>query len=201
MKRLIPSEHRFVIFLSLVILVAPLYAGDVTDPFYKQRGSYETEFEYDESLAEKWKEIQFEIPKLPDDENLVEGPLDKPPPGLKLYLDPTSISLSEKDRVLRYWVVLKSEGGGYNAIYEGMRCNTEEYKVYAYGHPSRKPQIRPASKPKWKSLFEAKRSDYHPMLAEEVLCAGITPKTLEEVNNTLKGRYKFHKPFADSFDI
>lgn len=194
-------RYRFFAILALAVTIHPLSARDVTDPYYQNRAPGENGFDFDESLAEKWKEIQFEVPKLPEDKNLVLGPLDHPPPGMKLYLDPTGISLSEQDRVLRYWVVLRSKGGSYNAMYEGMRCNTNEYKIYAYGHPARQPQVRPAHKPKWKLLSDARRMDYHPMLAAEVLCAGITPKTVEEVQNTLKGQYEYSKPYSDSIDI
>ena len=50
----------------------------------------------------------------------------------RFYIDRNSVSIGP-DRVVRFSAVVKSASGALNTSYEGMRCKTSEYKVYAYG--------------------------------------------------------------------
>lgn len=188
--------------LLAFILTVPMdgLARDVTDPYYDQRGDSErNELEYVE--GEKWKEAGTELPPLPKDEDLVEVPLDHPPIGMKLYIDPDLVFLDMKDRVLRYWAVLKSRSGAYNAMFEGMRCSTHEFKVYGYGHPHRKPQVRKAKDPQWKLISEVPGNDYHRELEEFFLCNGTTPFKPAQVADLIKGGYQSYNPFTESTDM
>ena len=51
---------------------------------------------------------------------------------LKIYLDEKSISLAQ-DEIVRFTLVVETSSGTRNVFYEGLRCDTREYKTYAVG--------------------------------------------------------------------
>jgi hypothetical protein len=57
-------------------------------------------------------------------------PLDISGSALRFGVDPTSIRIGE-DGIVRYIVVATSATGVVNAIYEGIRCDNGQVKVYA----------------------------------------------------------------------
>ena len=83
-------------------------------------------------LEEKeFKEIEVALPPYPDESGLLEFQLRRNSAN-RFYVDRNSISIGP-DRVVRFSAVIKSASGALNTSYEGMRCKTSEYKVYAYG--------------------------------------------------------------------
>ncbi|MDB5880779.1 MAG: hypothetical protein JWP43_657 [Ramlibacter sp.] len=95
-----------------------------------------------------WREV--EAPPAPALK--VDGliPLDVGGSALRFGIDPSSITLGE-DGIVRYVVVATSNSGVVNAIYEGIRCDNGQVKVYARHNPSvgwvvvKQPQWRPVS--------------------------------------------------------
>jgi hypothetical protein len=58
-------------------------------------------------------------------------PIDMPPHvSLKVGIDPATISVG-KDGVVRYIIVMANASGSVNAVFEGIRCTTDEVKTYA----------------------------------------------------------------------
>lgn len=86
---------------------------------------------FDPSLVPQWKESAVDLPRFPEDRNLAVLP---PVPGdtVRIYIDRASLSRAE-DRVLRYTLVIESGAGARNVFFEGIRCETGEYKTYGYG--------------------------------------------------------------------
>jgi hypothetical protein len=92
----------------------------------------EFSFEYDfDANVKPWQEIQATLPAAPKEENLTELTLDPPSPH-RFLVDRASVSVGE-DKVVRYTVVIETSGGTRNVNYEGMRCDTVEAKIYAFG--------------------------------------------------------------------
>ena len=110
------------------LLAAPLYAAD-------EYGYGVKPFDFDESLAEKWKETKVAIPAFPQDADLLSVVL-PPTDTLKIYMDRKSISRAA-DRVARFTLVVESPSGARSVFYEGMRCETRQYKIYAVGTPEK----------------------------------------------------------------
>jgi hypothetical protein len=79
-----------------------------------------------------WVESDYTLPAYPKDENLVEFNVDGAP-NLKAYVDKTAIGAGTPDSVIRYILVVKTNGGAVNVSYEGVRCDTSEYRIYATG--------------------------------------------------------------------
>ncbi len=96
----------------------------------------------------KFKEDALNLPAYPDDAALIEF---RPRGNSKnrFYVDRNSVSLGA-DWVVRYTAVIKSPSGVANVSYEGLRCKTSEYKVYAYGTGSG--TWTNAREPKWQGV-------------------------------------------------
>jgi len=88
--------------------------------------------------------------------------------------------------VLRFWVVIKSPAGAYNATYEGLRCDTFEFKIYAYGRQHSTPNVRQLPKPKWRDVDTLPGDHFRKELAEDYLCADVTPRTQRDIIQRIK---------------
>ena len=79
----------------------------------------------------EWEEQAARLPAYPSGDDLVA--LDTDYPGYRYFIDPASVSVGKKDQVARYTVIIESTDGVRNVFYEGMRCDSRQYKTYAYG--------------------------------------------------------------------
>lgn len=118
---------RLLLFMALSAAIHPLHA---------KRDQYGTELEYfdfDESKVESWKESKATLPPYPKNENLLAVPLPVTD-TLRIYVDRVSLSRAA-DRVARFTLVVESPSGARSVFYDGVRCETREYKTYAIGSP------------------------------------------------------------------
>jgi len=97
----------------------------------KERGGVKTEFEREQEERE-FKESELQLPVYPKKEGLVEFRISDPG-SFRYFVDPAAISIG-KDEVVRYTLVVRSSSGVENVSYEGMRCGSGTYKVFAYGN-------------------------------------------------------------------
>jgi hypothetical protein len=79
----------------------------------------------------KFKDIEPALPTYPQDAGLLEF-LPRRNSTFHSYIDRQSVSIGA-DQVVRYSMVIKSPSGAVNTSYEGLRCKTSEFKVYAFG--------------------------------------------------------------------
>jgi hypothetical protein len=129
------------------------------------------EFEYDESLATPWIEQATDVPPLPDPDRLQRVDVAGLPPELILLLDTARVTVHPGDRVTRLWIYLRSAQGVENGSYEGYRCATGEYKVYAFANPRRDPPITPSKRNAWKVAREDRSARYRQHLMQDYLCS------------------------------
>lgn len=122
---------RYLITLILGLLAVPALAdrdatvwGDSYNP-----GNFEYDFD---ANAKAWKEVQAQLPPYPKAENLVEFTVSAATSN-RFYIDFPSIHVGQ-DGVVRYTVLIKSPAGAETVSFEGMRCETGERKLYAFGH-------------------------------------------------------------------
>ena len=112
-----------------------------------------------------FKEDALHLPAYPDDATLIEFR----PRGYwknRFYIERNSISLGA-DWVVRYTLVIKSTSGVANVFYEGMRCKTSEYKVYAHG--TRDGTWSNVREPKWQDVGSS-AGNFHYSLWADYLC-------------------------------
>jgi hypothetical protein len=96
----------------------------------------------------EWKEVEVPPPPALRTSGLVSVEVNGGS-ELRYGVDPHSIAVG-KDGVVRYVIVASSRSGAINALYEGVRCDRGEYRVYARSSGQ---GWRPAET-EWKSLFE-----------------------------------------------
>jgi hypothetical protein len=116
-----------------------------------------------------WKEVEAPPPPSFTTDALI--PLDIPRTALRFGVDPASISIGP-DGVVRYVVVATSTTGAVNAMYEGIRCSTGEFKVYARHNPGGWTVVKDAP---WRSLHEQALSRHSLEIARTGACIGRAP--------------------------
>lgn len=138
----------------------------------------------------EFSEIETVLPAYPRDEDLVQF---RPRGGSRnhFYIDASSVSIGE-DRVVRYTAVIRSPSGASNVSYEGLRCQTGEYKVYAFG--TRGSKWSPARAPKWQPVGPLAANFRHG-LYKDYLCysESIAGRNARDLVANLKGD-TFHNP-------
>lgn len=130
-----------------------------------------------------WEEIAVQLPPYPKDQNLVPFEVSSATSN-KFMIDTASISIG-KDQVARYTVVIESPRGARTVNYEGLRCDTMERKIYAFGQDDGKwAENKRAS---WELIKARSLLSYHKALYEDVFCdVGITVRNPEEAIRKLK---------------
>ncbi len=166
-RRLLP----LLLFLSSAVAMA---ATDVADPYAR----FEEQDDYNEALEVPWVELEVQVGQGPDRAALVELENRHLPPGMRLFADLEHLSVSDEDHVSRLWLVVRSRQGAENASYEGFRCATGEYKVYAYYNPKRSKPLRPVKLPRWRPI---RRGTWRAELARETLCSDTNPRDPDAV--------------------
>jgi hypothetical protein len=116
-------------WLPLLLLLLPaLASGEKERPFIDE-GRYQRD---DIVEPEYWKEGGSELPPLPKESDLVEIRLDAPGARFSYLIDATHLSIGN-DKVVRYTLVARSKTGSENVSFQGLRCDSPEYKIFAYG--------------------------------------------------------------------
>lgn len=113
-----------------------------------------------------WVEGETVLPAYPATQNLL--PFEVSATRNQYFVDANSISV-DKDGVLRYTVVVNTPGGATNISFEGMRCETGERRLYAYGHPDR--TWSKAQTTLWQEINFAYGRSYQKVLYEDYFCA------------------------------
>jgi len=90
---------------------------------------------------------------------------------MKFSIDLNSISAGT-DGVVRYTLISKSDGGAENVSYEGIRCQTAEKKLYAFGHNDG--SWSRARLNNWQRITDISGNRQHAALFKDYLCEGGT---------------------------
>ncbi|WP_456407035.1 CNP1-like family protein [Thiolapillus sp.] len=179
------------ILLALFVFVTGVAASAPTDRYEELTGDQD---DFEASVKE-WKEALGEIPPFPDDDAWKQVEIDVLPENQRAYLDMENLNVSEKDFVVRYWLLIRSSAGAFTATYEGLRCSSKEYVIYAYGDPRRDPVVRKVKKPKWREYGRMKRGNYRGELAQGYFCTGEIPRERYQIEQAVKGLFESHNPF------
>ncbi len=104
----------------------------------------------------------------------------------KFYVSTASDALRlDKDGVVRYVLFIQTKNGGRNLTFEGIRCQTHEWILYATGNLSENPPQWNQNNSKlsqWKSIQNVPVNRYHAALAEDFFCPdGVISNSLEEI--------------------
>ncbi len=178
------KHYLLIIFLGLALLLQLSVAGARGDnTIYEDKG---TLAEQDSPFVEgpKWEETKLKLPPYPQDGDLLDLQVDDPDDKFTYYLDEKSLSVSDKDYVVRYTMVIESRSGTRNVFYEGIRCNTREYKTYAFG--AGKGKLRARNKPEWKPLQETGYTRFRAHMMQYYFCEWRLPRQRGIIVNKVK---------------
>lgn len=172
---------------TLLVLAAgawlPAMAADpIEDPEYQ--------FDYDPSLRRPWVEADAPLPPAPAGGLLAARR--SPTTSGRLWVDPASVR-SDPDGVVRLTYVIESEAGGRTTRFEGIRCDTRQYRTYAYlDHGGR--WRRPPDSP-WRPIREQGLNTYRYDLYRYYLCdEGDNPRAAREVLRRLRYDLEDNEP-------
>lgn len=158
--------------LPVLLLCLPLAA-------HAEWGDLDFEFEQDKP----WVEVAAKLPSYPKGENLIPFNVSSATRN-KFFVDAESISVGA-DKVVRYTVVVEAAGGAKNVSFEGLRCESGERRLYAYGHPDGSwSRARNAG---WEDIKFRSLLSYHKALYEDHFCPdGINVKDGKEAAQNLR---------------
>jgi len=115
-------------------------------------------------------------------------PIDMPPYiSVKVGVDPATIYVGT-DGVVRYVLVTTNMSGNTSAVYEGIRCATDEVKSYA--RMSSAGQWNLVNAPEWKSLGDNMPSRHAFAFARQGACQNRIAPSLQEIIAVLKSPKK-----------
>ena len=85
----------------------------------------------DDLATKPWDRQKTLLPLAPEDGNLIPFYVGPALP-FAFFVDRASVGIAQ-DGVVRYTLVARSASGATNVSYEGIRCRTNERRVYAFG--------------------------------------------------------------------
>jgi len=151
---------RLLLYLALTVATFPLEAKG------EQLGAEPDYFEFDESLVEKWQESEVTLPSYPKEQDLL--PMALPVTDtLKIFIDRASLSRGA-DRVARFTLVAESPSGARSVFYDGIRCETREYKTYALG--STEQTFTPVKNARWRRITQPALNAFRYHLYRNLIC-------------------------------
>ena len=112
----------------------------------------------------KWKETEMTLPPYPGEAGLIEFPVSSGA-TFRFFIDPASVSVTP-DGVVRYTLVARSPSGVSNVSYEGIRCSTKSFKVFAQGAGGR----WTPKDGEWREIQTRTIQRWHNVLYWEFLC-------------------------------
>ena len=103
---------------------------------------------------------------------------------MKFALDAPSITFG-KDEAIRYIVVITSSSGAQQVTYEGIRCETYEWRLYATMQSDGKWGKSPNSR--WQVIKNVSYNSYHTALVRDAFCENSIPRrSAKEIISLLK---------------
>lgn len=131
----------------------------------------QSRFEEDFDDREKsWQEIAIQLPAAPKQENLLEfyvGPI----ATQTFAIDAKSLSVGN-DGVVRYTLVSRSAAGAENVSYEGIRCESFEKKLYAFGQKDGR--WTRSRRDRWEPITGTIANRQHAALMQDYFCVHKT---------------------------
>jgi len=175
-----PPKLRKLVAITALLLSATAHVHAASGP----DSDFDDDFDND---VKTWKELSVQLPPQPKPENLVSFYV-SPTATMKFAIDLNSISAGA-DGVVRYTLVTKSEGGAENVSYEGIRCQTAEKKLYAFGHNDG--SWSRARLSNWQRIADMGANRQHAALFTDFLCQGgsIAGKVTE-----MQERFRNNRP-------
>ncbi|BAL23389.1 CNP1-like family protein [Azoarcus sp. KH32C] len=130
-----------------------------------------------------WTEGEWTLPAAPNEAALREFFVSSASPN-KFMIDESSISVGQ-DSVVRYVLMVRTPAGGRNVTFEGIRCATAEWRIYATGRDGG--EWSPARGSQWQPITNTAYNRTRAALAQDYFCDGpVPPRDRDEVLQRLR---------------
>ncbi|TAL97240.1 MAG: hypothetical protein EPN73_07255 [Paraburkholderia sp.] len=157
------------VFAVACLATGALLAGCSSTPSSKD----DSTFAYLLDKPTNWVENKVdELPPLPQQANLLPFDVSQNTP-LHFFLDSKSVSVGS-DGVVRYTVVITTPTGARNVNYEGIRCDTYEWRLYAGLDADHKGWDRTVANA-FSRIENGELNAYHAALYQDYFCANKIP--------------------------
>lgn len=173
------SLHRIFVFGSLVLASTPNWA------LPPNTGNYPAEVEW----------VEAAVPDAPSFQTAGGIAIDMPRHmSVKVAVDPATLAIGT-DGVVRYVAYMTNLSGSISAVYEGIRCTTDEVKSYARWSPTS--QWTRTIEPTWKDLNGNQPSKHALAIARQGACDNhLARNSVAEIVRALK---QTTRPIANPF--
>lgn len=131
-----------------------------------------------------WQELAWALPAAPDHKSLLSFTV-IPSTAQSFHIDPTTLTVGT-DGVVRYTLVAQSSAGASSISYEGIRCQSFEKKLYAFGRADG--SWSRARWDEWRPIFKSAVNRQHVALAQDYFCrdgqvAGKASEIIDRIRN------------------
>jgi hypothetical protein len=130
--------------------------------------------------AKPWDAQKASLPSYPKQDGLIPIYVGSTRP-FAYFVDRSSVSVGP-DRIARYTLVARGPSGAMNVSYEGLRCQSYESRIYAFGRDDG--TWVQARNNQWTS-YSRYGTDLHLTLADDFFCSSDRMKTGEEAVQAL----------------
>lgn len=133
--------------------------------------------------APEWSELGVTPPAYPKVENLIKFPTTWTTSDV--LVDRTTLTVGD-DTVVRYVLVIKTAGGAENVTFEGLRCQTGQRRIYAFGR--RDQTWSPSKASDWRSIEDTRTNRHHFEFWRDVFCEGRATEPRDVIlRNVVRG--------------
>ena len=138
---------------------------------------------FDDPDAPQWKEEEVIPPAFPQDANLREFYVSEMTAN-RFFIDGSTLSVGN-DGVVRFVLVVRTSGGATNITFEGIRCESREFRLYASGRQDG--TWANTRKSEWKPIENKPINRHHAALSRDLFCPSGSPiSSPEDGRNALR---------------
>lgn len=167
-----PSPCRVTALISTITAAALL--GACSSPSPGQGPKPGQDFVYLLERTQNWIESKVDkLPPMPRAADLLPFEVSTTT-NLQFAVDAASVSVGT-DGVVRYTIVITSPRGARNVYYEGLRCETYEWRRYAAADDSGEQWDRGAANG-WRRIENGQLNAYQAALYQDYMCANKMPQ-------------------------
>lgn len=157
---------RFLVCCAVLPMVAPSYADSDEDYEPKQ-----------------WQEAEVVLPASPRQESLLPVQVSAATDN-QFFVDSATVSVGAEG-IVRYVLVVLSREGARNVSFEGIRCETRERRIYAFGRQDG--SWSKSKSDKWVRILDVYANRHHAALFLDYFCpGGVIVRDADEARNALR---------------
>lgn len=137
----------------------------------------------DDYIRKSWRESEVAFPVRPNESALREFYVSAVAEN-RFFIDTATLNIGA-DGVVRYVLVVLTHGGARNVTFEGMRCETGEWRIYASGRSDG--SWSRARSENWSPIREAAVNRHRAALFVEYFCpGGVIASDVGELQSVFK---------------